>query len=122
MQHLEICLPTTEALCKMKFLTFRGCPPIQRRCYSEYYGQLMVSLGTSLLSLSIMAINRLGSHTGKKRHTSSVRLAEFYLNPFTFVGYGNNSSCLSLKSLYFERYATVPIVIFLNMVKFFMRL
>ena len=46
MQHLEICLPTTEALCKIKFLTFRGCPPIQRRqtascCYSEYYGQLM---------------------------------------------------------------------------------
>ena len=71
------------------------------------------------LPLSIMAINRLGSHTGKKRHTSSVRLAEFYLNPFTLVGYRNNRSCLSHKSLYFKRYATVPIVIFLNIVKFF---
>ena len=63
MQHLEICLPTTEALCEIKFL-----------------------------------IN---------------------LNPFTFVGYRNNRSCLSHNSLYFVRYVTVPIVIFLNIVKFF---
>ena len=79
----------------------------------------MASLLSLSLSLSIMAINRLGSHTGKKRHTSSVRLAEFHLNPFTFVGYRNNRSCLSHNSLYFVRYVTVPIAIFLNIVKFF---
>ena len=37
-----------------------------------------------------MAINRLGNHTGKKKHTTEVRLADFCINPFTFVGYRNN--------------------------------
>ena len=31
----------------------------------------------------------------------------FYSNPFTFVGYKNNSFFLPYKSLHFERYATV---------------
>ena len=34
-----------------------------------------------------MAINRLGNHTEKKKHKA--RLAEFYLNPLTLVGYRN---------------------------------
>ena len=38
-----------------------------------------------------MAINRLGNHTGKKKHTTlKSRLTDFYLNPFKFVGYRNN--------------------------------
>ena len=37
-----------------------------------------------------MAINWLGNHTEKKKHTTYARLADFYLNPFTFVGYRNN--------------------------------
>ena len=37
-----------------------------------------------------MAINRLANHTGKTKHTTKARLADFYLNPFTFVGYRNN--------------------------------
>jgi len=32
----------------------------------------------------------LGNHTGKQKHTTLARLADFYLNPFTFVGYRNN--------------------------------
>ena len=37
-----------------------------------------------------MVINWLANHTGKKKHTTKARLADFYLNPFTFVGYRNN--------------------------------
>ena len=59
-----------------------------------------------------MAINQLGNHTGKNKHTTYARLANFHLNPFTFVGNRNNFVFLPYKSLYFERYATVLIVIF----------
>ena len=44
-----------------------------------------------------MAINRLGNHT---------RLADSYLNPFTFVGYRNHFFSL-IQILYFERYLWV---------------
>ena len=39
-----------------------------------------------------MVINPLGfgTHTGKMKRTTKARLADFYLNPFTFVGYRNN--------------------------------
>ena len=33
----------------------------------------------------------LGNHTGKQKHTTLARLADFYLNPLTFVGCRNDS-------------------------------
>ena len=67
-------------------------------------------------ALSINAINRLGNHTGKKEHTTSARLADFYLNPFKFVAYRNNCFISHTNPYnYFERYATVPMVIQSNL-------
>ena len=37
-----------------------------------------------------MAMNRPGNHTGKKKHMT-LRLANFYLNPFTIIRYSNNN-------------------------------
>ena len=44
---------------------------------------------TSWIKTNKMAMNRLGNHTGKKKHMT-LRLANFYLNPFTIIGYSNN--------------------------------
>ena len=40
------------------------------------------------------------------------KVSRFLFNPFTFIGYRNNFFFLPFKSLYFERYVTVPLVIF----------
>ena len=57
-----------------------------------------------------MGINRLGNHTGKTKYTTRARLADFNLNPFTFVGHRNNCFFLPYESLYYEGCATVPMV------------
>ena len=59
-----------------------------------------------------MAINWLGNHTEKKKHTTYARLADFCLNPFTFVGYRNNCFFSHTNPYYFERYATALVKIY----------
>ena len=54
-------------------------------------------------------LNRLGDNIGiflKKKHTTKVRLADFYLNPLETL------FCSAYKSLYCEGYATMSMVIF----------
>ena len=51
--------------------------------------------GTGLISLwkdyrESQQTDWLGNHTGKKKQPTKARLADFYLDPFTFVGYRNN--------------------------------
>ena len=58
-----------------------------------------------------MVINR-SETTQERRNTQIIaRLADFYFNPLP-SGYRNNCFFLPYKSLYFERYATVLMVIF----------
>ena len=59
-----------------------------------------------------MAINWLGNHTGKKKHTTEARLADFCLNPFNICRLQKQLFFLPYKCLYFEHYTTVPMVIF----------
>ena len=48
-----------------------------------------------------------GFNNTQKKHETEARLADFYLNPLTFVGYRNNCFSSIQIGLYFERYATV---------------
>ena len=61
-----------------------------------------------------MAINRLGNLIGQKKHTT-------YLNAFSFVSYKYNPGFSPIQILilfYFERSATVPMVIILGRLPF----
>ena len=50
-----------------------------------------------------MAINRLGEPTGKKKHTTKLREADFHLNLFTFIAYRNNRFSFPYKPLLIRR-------------------
>ena len=55
-----------------------------------------------------MAINRLVNHTGKKKHTTKARLADFYVHFFYILRLQKQSVSSHANPHVSERYATVP--------------